>query len=37
MPIRIDRRLTSISASTGITFSSIAADAVTTLNVEPGS
>ena len=27
----------SISASTAITFSSIAADAVTTLNVEPGS
>ena len=37
MPIRIWPGLVSIIVSIGITFSSIAADAVTTLNVEPGS
>ena len=36
-PILIDPGLVSMSASIGITFSSIAAEAVTTLNVEPGS
>ena len=37
LPMRMTPGLVSIGASTGMTFSSIAADAVTILNVEPGS